>query len=362
MSSFLRFTRRAFSILFALLFVISLPLAFIAYDTGSLLFNRMRMTDLLEDAILHSKLIPLGLSWYAHGVASRYPPDPYSTPDYLGIMSHLTTQDWITLRQISLTDEMLLDWTDTTVNGAYAWLDNEKAKPNITWVLQPLQEHLRQGNGEQALQIVYASLPPCTQAQIDDFKQRQKAVPAGTEVPYNPCHFPAPWESDQYDDYLTSVEEMTDAIPPVLNLVSTLAPDTPESDFLALKGSLRTARTVSRWGWLLPLLLLWLIAALSVRNFASLGLWWGIPLFLGGAAALALFLAIPPITLPWIDFATLTWPRELALEVRALLENVLRIIIAPLVWQGALSAGLGLLGVLGSVFAGRQKARRASTE
>ena len=361
MKSFASFTARLVSVLLAVLFVLTLPAAFLAYDAGQLVFSPSRMTALLEDAVLQSKLVPLGLAWYAQTTAASIPKDAY-TPDYATIVSFPSTQDWRDLRQIAITDEMLLEWVDATTNGAYAWLDNEEARPQVTWILQPLQQHLQSGRGEQALQIVYDALPPCSQEQIADFKQRQSAAPSGVEVPYNPCRFPAPWESDQYNDYLTSVEEMVAAIPPVLELVSTLAPDTPESTFLALKGSLRTARTVSRWGWVVPLLLLWLIAALRVRNLPALGLWWGIPLVLGGVATLILFLAVPPVARPWIDVAVATWPRELALEVRLFLDKVVRIIVSPLMWQGALSAGLGLLGILGGVFAGRRKARNASME
>ncbi len=354
--------KTAFSLLFALLFILSLPAALAAYDAGSLLFDEARMTTLLEDAVVHSKLVPLGLSWYAHTLASRYPPDPYSTPDYLGIMSHLTTQDWITLRQVSVTDEMLLGWTDATTGGAYAWLDNEEARPEVQWALQPLRQHLQHGNGEKALQIVYTSLPPCTQEQINDFKQRQNAVPAGIEVPYNPCHFPGPWESDQYDDYLTSVEEMVAALPAGLDLVRTLAPDTPDGDFLTLKSNLRSARALSQWGWLFPLLLLLLTAALSIRSRRTLGLWWGLPLFLGGLLTLGLYFLIPPAALSQAHPFLTAWPEELTAESEAFLARLLGIIVRPLLWQGLLVTAAGLLGAVGAALPAGRKEEAVSAE
>ncbi len=338
--------KRMLALVLAGLFVVTWPVTLGAYDAGSLLFSEPRITALLEDAALHSKLVPLGLSWYAHTVASRYPPDPYSTPDYLGIMSHLTTQDWVTLRQIGITDAMLVDWTDTTTAGVYGWLDNDEVKPEVLWAMRHFQQHLQEGNGEKALKVVYASLPACEPEQVADFLHRLSEVPPETDIPYNPCHFPVQWESDQYNDYLTSVEAMIAAIPPHLDLVQTLAPNTPDEDFLTLKKHLLLARAVSRWGWLLSLAFLALAAAVQVRTWLALAHWWGVPLALGGLLTLGLYFATPRVVLRWLASLLTAWPEELAAETMTFLMRVVHLMIQPMVWQGVVSLGLGLAGLL----------------
>ncbi|RMF44884.1 MAG: hypothetical protein D6755_08710, partial [Anaerolineae bacterium] len=227
-----------------------------------------------------------------------------------------------------------------------------------TLFTEPLRRNLQGVNGQKALELVYNTLPACTQTQIDDFKQRQAKAQHGQRVYYNLCHFPSPWEADQKADYLASVQDVADSVPATLALTDTL-PFTAQT-YWQVKLALLQARTISRFGWLLAIGLLWLIAALCVRSFQDLGRWWGIPLALSGVLGFTLTITLPAMGQGWFSYFTALLPRALAEEIVALLDATLRLMLRPMWWQSALLFLGGLLLFAGTWWHARQHAEAAS--
>ncbi len=358
MKTFLQYAGRTLAILMAVLFVLALPPTFAAFDAGQVFFSPDKMRALLDEAALRSQLVPLGMSWTARKMAAEVSLQP-DTPDYTTLVSALSQEQWQTLRQLLLPDEILLDLLHSTLNGFYLWLDSADATPDIVWVMQPLQRALSGVNGQKAVEVVYQAMPACTQAQIEDFQRRLGQAGPGEEVYYNLCRFPEPWKSDQMADYLASVQAAAETIPPVLKPVDML--DLPPRAFPRLKRALLLMRRISRYGWMLPLALLWLIAALQVRTFRSLGRWWGIPLALGGALTAALGAVIPPVVHSWFLFFTAQLPELLAQESISLLDAFARAVMRPLWWQGGVVLLAGVLTMLGAWWAARAERSPAET-
>jgi len=358
MKTFLQFAGRALALLLAVLFVLSLPLTCAAFDAGQVVFLPEKTRVLLDEAALRSQIVPLGMAWTVRKMAAEVSLHP-NTPDYAALVAALPPEQWQTLRRLLLPDEILLDLIHSSLNGFYLWLDSAEETPSILWVLQPFQNNLRGVNGQKAMEAVYQTMPECTQAQIEDFQRRLKQAAPGEAVYYNLCQFPEPWRGDQQADYLASVQAVAASIPPLLEPVDML--DTSPQTFLRLKRALLQARRISLLGWILPLALLWLIAALQVRTFRSLGRWWGIPLVLAGALTAALGAVIPPLLHSWFVFFTAQLPELLAQESIVLLDSLVRAAVRPLWRQGGVVLLAGALLLLGGWWAARSEHAPAAT-
>lgn len=337
------------AILLVLVFIVSLPLSILAYDVGRVIFDPALDKQVLIDIATESDLFTVALQWYAdRRAAQRYESGDaiawQEEPDILDLLSLIEIDSWLAIRQEVLTDQILSDWIITAVDGFYQWLDSDQPAPEIVFDLASFKARVRSVHGRNAVQIIFDSLPPCTEEQIADFKSRLAAVPAGTKVPYNLCRFPDPWFDDQVSDYHQSVSEIVENIPAVFNLVEELSRNDQEPELAGIKERILTVRTVTRWAPVLPVILLLLILALVVRSLKALGNWWGIPLAVGGALLLLVALLYRSLITATLVSGPLQQVPTLVLQesidaVTRLAEEVFR----PLTWQSLVVFILGLI-------------------
>jgi hypothetical protein len=336
----------------AAVFILVLPLSILAFDLGRGVFNPPLMKTVLTEIVTESELIPVALDWYSDRRAEeRYAAGEAQAwvgePDVVQLMDFMGLNDWIKIRDIALPDEILAGWVSDSVDGTYAWVDNDDRVPQIIWEMEPFIAHVDGEPGLQSIQIAYAALPPCNAEQIADFEARLAAAPAGTEVLYNLCEFPDPWYEDQFSDYLESLQDLIDNIPLKFELTDELAQveDTTGVGPERLKSQARTIRFWMQWAFLIPVVLVVLILLLGVRNLRSLARWVGIPLIAGGVIALLLALLHSALITALLSFGVLSEIPELVIsEVTKAILILAGYVFRPMVWQALLIVVLG--GVL----------------
>ncbi len=325
MKSFLKFLAS----LCALLLVISLPLALLAFDIGHAVFNPPLVKRVLTEQVTQSNLLPAALEWFSsRGARQRVDSGEVQSgetqPDIVQLISFLDQNDWAKIKDEVLPNEILANWVSVSVDGTYAWIDSQERVPQITWDMQAFKERVSSEHGANSIVIAYSKLPPCTTAQIKDFQARQAAVPVETKVPYNLCNFPPPWHEDQFSQYLASLQDVADNIPPRFELTNELSytADTQGSGPQAIKAQLRLIRLLMGIAWLVPLVFLLLILAFAVRSLADLGRWWGLPLLVGGFVALLPALAYRPLITGFLAAGPLSEAPELVKNeaIRSLLR------------------------------------------
>ncbi len=352
MRALFRFLATATAVLLGFLLTLSLPLILLLHTTTNIVLDPVRITQLTVDAALHSQLVPYGLQWYARDTLKRsIPPDEQA--NYLALLDALTIDDWNTLRTLFISDAMLDAWARNTADGLNALLENPSMKPVVTWDMRPLRQNLQGENGSKALLLIYERMPACTQAQTQDFETALENAQGMIAYPW--CRLPDPWLSDQRQAFQDTIHTVAEKVPDTFVLSDYLwGGATPEMmDTLAQRE--RQVRTLSRWGIALLLVCLWLIAALVVRTWHSLAVWWGVPLLLGGGLTWGASHALPMLLQSGLQIAL----RGVFSDYPPLQEEVLRLLkeglawLTPvLAWQGALIAGLGLLLLLMRLFVG----------
>ena len=332
-----------------LVFLLALPLSLLAFDVWRVVFNPPLIKKIIAEEVIQSDLIPVALEWFSHQRAQQRVDSGealagVNEPDIILLMSFLDREDWRAIKQEVLPDEILIKWTAVAVEGVYAWIDSDERVPQITWDLTPFIQRVNSEHGTNAILIAYDKLPPCTQTEIDDFTHRQALAP-GTEVLYNLCEFPAPWHDDQIGDYKNALANVVKSLPPEFALTDELArvADRGGAGPEALKRQLRLIRTLGMLAWVLPLLLVLLIAGLAVRSLTSLAQWLGVPLMVGGFEVLLPALAARRLINNVLSTGVLSeTPEAIRAEVLRVIGRVADEIFGPMLIEAIILIGVSV--------------------
>jgi len=279
----------AFLILIILL--IALPLSILVYDIGRVVFDQVLVKGIITDVVTESDLIPAALSWFAFDRAEqRYGEGKIiaweDEPDIIDLLSMVSDAGWQTIRDEVLPDEILTEWISVAVEGIYAWIDSDQQLPYVALDLSAFKERVGSVHGQNAIQVVYDTLSPCTEGEVADYKTRLAGSLDGEEVPYNLCQFTGAFGEDQLNDYHNSLILVVNEIPNTF----TLTEDIQGIDLGIIKAQLLLVRLLMRLAPFIPVVLLLLILGFAVRSLGELARWWGIPVVFGGALLLVLAL------------------------------------------------------------------------
>ena len=358
MGKVLHVIAKIISSLLVVLLVAVLPASILIYDIYRVVFNPPVMKQVLTEIVVESDLIPVALEWYSDRRAQQRAAASdaiiwVDEPDVVQLMEFLKRDEWRQIKTEILPNEILADWVSVTVDGVYVWIDSDDRIPQITWKLQTFKDRVNSQHGTNCIQIVYDTLKPCVQEQIDDFLKRLDAAPVGKEVPYNLCQFPEPWIEDQFSDYHESLVGVVKQVPPQFALTEELAQveDVAGVGPEKLKQQLRLTRTLARLAPLATLILMLLILAFGVRSWKELGKRWGIPILLGGLIFLGLAFFYAPLIVALLGRGPLSEVPPLVMqEAQYGILRLGRVIFAPAKIQAAVVILVGLiLTILGIV-------------
>jgi hypothetical protein len=347
----------------ALLLLLSLPIALLAFDVWRVVFNPPLLKSFIADEVLRSDLIPVALEWFSdrraqERVESGEALTGVDEPDIVLLMSFLDRDDWRAIKQEVLTDEFLTHTVSVTVDGVYAWIDSADRVPQITWDLTTFIDRIKTEHGANAVLIAYDNLPPCEQKEIDDYLYRLSLVPAGTEVLYNLCEFPEPWHDDQISDYENALFAVVDNVPAQFALTDELSgvADQGGAGPEALKEQLRLIRLIGMLAWVLPLAVVLLIVALAVRSLTGLARWLGLPLLVGGILTLLPTLVYRLLITSVLAAGALSeTPEAVKAEVTRVINRLADTIFQPMLIQAVIIIVIGLLLVVWLMVFGKTK-------
>jgi hypothetical protein len=350
----------------SILLVLSSLIAVFGYDIWRVAFNPTLVKQMLTDEIVNSPLVPrvledMSLRRAQERVDSGESLSGVNEPDIILLLSYVGYEEWDQIRSLVITEEFVTHVVSTSVDSLYSWIDSSDAVPQLVWDMSELKERLIDQPGEDAIMVAYEQLPECTDEEVADFTGRLAAVPPGVEVLYNLCQFPEPWFEDQVDDYIHALIDINQNIPDDYDFSMLLGSTGLSGGTLAaVKTFLRLMRFVGHWGWIMPLALIVLIAAIGVRSFGDLGKWIGIPLLIVGLLVIGTVLLVKP---PLIEMLTNSISSELSdllrNEVMASLTRLSDHIFQPMLFQGAIILGVGVLLVIVMIIASIIKHKKA---
>ena len=344
-------------VLLSILFVLSTLLTLIGYDIWRVAFDPPLVKQILRDEFIESDLVPriledLSIRRTKERIEQGEALSGVDEPDIQLLVSFVRFEDWAAIKELIVADDFITHLVSVSVDGLYAWIDSPDPLPGFVWGMSPLKDRLVGQEGKDAIMIAYHALPACTPEEIDDFLSRLAAMPPGVEVLYNLCQFPDPYREDQIDDYVNALVDVNANVPPEYDFNQMLGSMPGASTSTALiKSLLRGVRFLGQWGWILPLVLLGLIAVVGVRSLKDAGNWLGIPLAVSGLLTIGLsFLARMSLG----DFVSARLGAEMSpllrTELSASLGRLSNFFFQPLLVEGSILLVIGLvLFVLGLI-------------
>lgn len=358
--------RQFIAFVLVLVFVITLPLALLAFNVGRVLFDGTTAKQAVTREVTESNLIATTLEWYAkrraqERVLTGQAQTGIREPDALKALEFVSPDNWRKIKTLVLPNQFLSDWVGVSFDGVNKWIDTNDPLPNIILEFKAWKEYERGAPGKNAIQIVYDSLPACKPADIDDFQKRLAAAKPGQEILYNlytPCMFPDPWKPDQNQDYLDSQKEIIDNVSDRFFLTQELAQIDKQARVGAdsIKQQLRTIRSAANLALIVPLVMIVLLLVLGLRSQLDLARWVGIPIVVGGILSLLPTLAYPSIIAALLSAGPLSEvPPQVSAEFIRAVGAVVAEIFQPMLYESLAILFVGLVVTVLGIMRGRGK-------
>jgi len=353
-------------VVLSVLLVLTSLVAVFGYDVWRVAFNPPLVKQMLADEILNSPLVPrvledMSIRRAQERVESGESLSGVNEPDIQLLLSYVGYEEWAEIKELIITEDFVTHLVSVSVDGMYTWIDTDEPVPLFVWDMRELKERLVGQQGEDAIMIAYEQMPECTPEEVADFTSRLAAMPPGVEVLYNLCQFPEPWEEDQIDDYIHALIDINQNIPDDYDFNQMLGSGMLSGGSLAaVKIFLLMVRFVGHWGWIVPLVLLLLILVIGVRSWDNLGRWLGIPLLISGALIVGTVLLVKPPLLAMLTNAISSQMTDLLREeVQASFTRLSDHVFQPILLQGAIILGVGILMIVVMIITNGVKRKKA---
>lgn len=350
MKQFLSLVSKSLAVVFSIIVIITLPFALIVFDTGRVVFNPDVVKQIAVDAVTEEKVLPRMVKRVVNSEDGEER-EGQEEPALETLITRLEPSEWERVTGQLLSDEILAEWVESVIDSVYRWLDSDQAVPQIGIDLSRLKARMKGPHGEQTAQVLFASLPPCGEEQLDSLASDPGQLTSPAAMLELWCKVPGISAREQIGMYEFILDRLASQIPEEMNLTEELGGMGIEDkkDLLMVKDGLRLVRQSMRYALLVPGVCLVMIALFGARSIEGLGGWWGIPLALGSGSSFAASFLVPPrlFTL-LVERTTSRIPAFLQPVVLRGSQRVITRIFQPLRWQSVMGLIVGwvLIGLM----------------
>jgi hypothetical protein len=315
------------AILFAVLFVGSMAVAFALYDMEQNVFDADLYIRALDEENVYQRLPELTAQ--ALSMASQRP----ERNGMLSLFRNLSDQEWQTLVTELFSPEVLRNMAADTITQIMAYLNGQSNQ--VVLSLTNLKAYLQSPEGINAVYGMLKAQPDCTAEQLTAMALNQQALTL--------CNPP---ETFMFVDLRpiieTGIKNTIALIPEQVILVS------PNGNRAQTLRDLQALRLFMRLSPLVPLLCLPAVTALIVRSLHSWLTWWGYPLLAAGLVSMSLSLMSGLMTsLLFRFFIVPALPEALPPDIVSVFQDLTATIVRDAVRPILLAAGImALIGLI----------------
>jgi hypothetical protein len=273
---------RGLAIVLAVVVVVSLPFALVAYDVGQVVFSKDKMTQIVVDQLGGSGEIRrlVLVSLLSNSASNGSNANDFSLARVAEDLSPERTQELVNLL---LPEDWFREQVGTIAGGIYTWLDGDQPQPDLALDLRPLKERLINGGARKLMQLLIDSWPQCLPSQLAQIEQ---ALIANRTPPMLLCKPSGSFQASYVELATSWFTSQVRLMPDKVSLTNQTVDASAMADLATLRDRIRLARDLLRFGWMIPASLLGLIMALAIRSWQGLTRWWGASLAATGVASL----------------------------------------------------------------------------
>ncbi len=302
----MRCLRQFFALWIVLLFLIVFPCSMWTFHAQRIMLDSNTYAQAFQDEGFYNDLQPRVLPALLRGLDT-----PEETPDntvtLLAVIEHLDPRTWDQIAPQLVPLSWVEHTVESNVDAAIAWLEGDAPALEIVFRTETMRRRLEGAEGDRAVEMMAAALPPCT---ADDETQFAAYVAGETDVQFPYC---LPENPDLRRSLLGIVDQARDAavteFPQDLNVVDEMRRISAE-EIAASDGSVAHEPFTDQdlddfrffvrfWKRMLPVTLmvpvtlLSIIVIFAVRSFKTFFRWMGWSLIIGCMLTLAPLFFLP---------------------------------------------------------------------
>lgn len=352
MKTFFLYVSKTLAGVFAFLVVLTIPLSMMAFNLGRVVFNPEIIKDVSVQAVTETDFLSLMMDEMSKGGMEGEEgqeggeAQPGEEPSLKILFENLEDSELRQIKEALLPDSLLADWVEDGVDSFYRWLDNEETYPQIRIDTSLVSERMKGPQGAAAAEVLFESLPPCTEEQIQEMDPDLSLLDSPEAMLDLGCKAPNIPAEEQIQVYELVLEKIAEEIPPEVNVTQDLKGEEGlgEEDLSNAKDALRKIRRGATLILLLPGVFLLLVTLFGVRSLAGLGGWWGIPITLGSGISFTGTLIYPGLIYRLlVDNVYADVPSAIQPVMLKTVERLSAAVILPLRRQSILAALAGIL-------------------
>lgn len=334
--------RKILSIVLLVIFVITLPVFLVAFNTSTQLLSADNLPEILMESTLSNEALPQRVReavwfqyWYGEGLDEG--------PRML--ITGIHNSQFVKLFGIVLPESDREALVSDIAAGLMGWLSSDAPYPDVVIETGAIVNNVK----AKAADIGYwvhesIKVPPCNAEVETNIANGIFSDELMNLISCNPSNANHQAVGNHLGEIITGM--VADVpVPESVDVGAQLASSMDEEQALSTKGTLSRVRMLTRIAWILPLLILGIGLAIAVRSQKELMVWAGWPLFITGliGTILASRIANP---LPLLETRLMPPPAGLpapaAPILMAVLGNLLAKIGSALTWQMAIVLVIGL--------------------
>ena len=335
------FGRTVLLTILSMAFIFVTILTLVGFNIRRVVNNQELLTDILVKELIDS---PQYSQFIGDSIAERAASGKaQGVVNFWVLVAGVPQADLDRIQGMLLPREFLITLVSSTVEEFTLWLEADQRELQLAWDLSPIKNNLSGEPGWETVNLVLGTLPACTQDQIELFFYQASTGGNADLI----CALPAPYDEQQKTLIYNELGAINASIPAFasVNLMESGSAKLVQT-LSTTKAIVRAARFIGRWGWVLSILLLTLLAVVGVRSLDSAGVWLGLPFMVTGMGSLALAVSGRGLIISGIS-------NRLGLDFYPLVAQVIDLcfvalsgsILEPLLWEG-----LALLAVGGLLF------------
>ncbi|MCH7480066.1 MAG: hypothetical protein IIC79_01615 [Chloroflexi bacterium] len=274
---------RTIALMLMVFFVIVFPISLLGRSIGQIIFSPNGIVQEVAENLLDADIFASVAEEFFSDLELQIDNSSREDTIIIGMLANLNHDEWVEVIQTIAPVDLMRQTAQEIFGGFYDWLDGPDPYPQIEIDLRDWKYNVQKST-IPVTEIVLAALPNCSASEIQNFDVE--------DIPF--CKPIEPYYSQLIHAASSEISESLSELPDVYSFGNQDAKGggAAGESLLLAKQTIRGARTILRFSWLIVFAAFLVAIPLGARSLPSVFMWAGWPLVISATLTLMLSLLI----------------------------------------------------------------------